>query len=350
MFSINKKRKILVERIEITRKIPINPINKSEALFFRNVDLIFQKVYLFEYRNVCITPEGIVFKKLQLDGDLLIFPNHKKTYNFLYLLSTLIKRKCIVLPENETYLLCFDYWSNSIFHWMCDVLPRIEEVKEQAKECIFLLPKSFKYSYILETLNAYQFKSIFYIEDNTYLRCKSLISPEQIATSGKMRPESILKVRATLINYFQPHFSNKSFDHNLYISRSKARFRKVINEMELLETLKKYNFKVVFFEDLTVTEQVEICYHAKNIISIHGANLTNVIFMQPQGNVLELRKKDDLLNNYYYELTDSVNCNYHYLNCDFEDPNPGTNSFSLYVDLNNFETCLQRMMNHENEN
>lgn len=339
----NKRSTILYKALTIKRKSPINLIEDGMPSFIVNVIVNFKEVSLFKYWQVNITPEGHVFNNLSIDKELLIYPKHKKTYSFLYVLSTLVKRKKIKLNPAETYLMCFDYWSNSIFHWMCDALPRLEAVKEVAKECVFLLPKFYEYTYIHETLKAFEFKALYLIEDDTYVSCANLIVPQQITTSGQIRSENILSLRQTLLQHFQPKFTGNSKHKNIYISRNKAKYRKVINEQELMPILQKYNFEIIFFEDYAVSEQIELCYNAKNIVSIHGANLTNVVFMQPNCNVLEFRKKNDVDNNYFYELTDSINCNYYYLNCEFEDPKPYTNTFSLYVAPDRFETYLKHM-------
>ena len=343
---VSKTKTILYTDSTIERKAPVNLIKNDAADFLKKVNLNFKPVFLFQYSNVNVTPEGIVFKRLQIDKDLLIYPKHTKIYNWLYLLSSIIKRKKIKLHDSENYLLCFDYWSNSIFHWMCDALPRIEAVKALAKDCILLLPKHFTYPYIHETLKAFEFKAIYMMEDTNYLNCKNLYVPEQITTSGQIRPENILSLRQTLITYFKPKFSGKLNYPNIYVSRNKAKYRKVINESELLPILKQHQFEVVFFEDYTVCEQIELCYNANTIVSIHGANLSNVIFLQANKNVLELRKKGDVNNNYFYELTDSVNCNYFYLDCEFEDPEPDKNIFSLYVNSQQFETNIHKLLNH----
>ncbi len=341
---INKKETTIYPAFKIERKLPVTSSDTGPAAFLKNVNKDFKQVSLFEYADVNVTPEGIVFKRFKIDEDLLIYPQHKEIYSFLYLGSSMVKRKKIVLPDNEMYLLCFDYWSNSIFHWMCDAMPRIESVKELAKKCVLLLPENFTYPYILETLKAFEFKGIYRFKDNVYLNCRHLYAPQQITTSGQINPENILSLQKTLLAYFKPKFSGNINFPNIYISRNKAKYRKVINEAEILPLLNKYNFKVVFFEDYTVSEQIEMCYNAHNIVSIHGANLTNVIFMQPGKNVLELRKKDDLDNNYFYELTDSVNCNYYYLNCEFEDLKPGTNTFSLYANYEQLEENICKLV------
>lgn len=305
-------------------------------------------MHLYHYSNANVTPEGIVFSWLSLEKQFLIYPDHKRIYNSLHVLSNRIKRRRISLPASEKYLLCYDYWSNAIFHWMCDALPRLQAVKELAQDCVFILPEHYQYPYILETLNAFKVKSIYKLPVNAYVHCPTLYVPKQITTSGEINPKNIIQLRQTLMDYFMPLFKNNSHQStNIYVSRSAAKYRKVLNEDEVVKLIKKYDFEVIHFEKLSVTEQIEIAYHSKNMISLHGANLTNVIFMQPESNVLEFRKKNDTENNYYYSLADSVGCNYYYLNCEYVDTKPG-NFFDLTVDIEELEIILRKMMDKSN--
>lgn len=326
------------------RKSPANLTKGDEPLFEKAIDVKLEAVNLFSYKNVCVTPEGIVFNGLSLDKDLLIYPKHTKIYNALYLLSSLVKRKRIHLPNENTYLLIFDYWSNSVFHWMCDALPRLEAVKAQAKDCILLLPENYKYDYIHDSLKAFEFKEIFIMPLNAYLKCQNLISPQQITVSGEIRPDNFCALRESLLNHYKPLFPKQFTHKNIYISRSKAKYRKVLNEEELLPVLKKYNFELVYFEDMSFAEQLECCYNAVNVISIHGANLTNIVFMQAAGRVMEFRKENDRDNNYYYSIADSVGCDYYYQNCKTIDHVPGKNFFDLIVDPELLDKNIQLML------
>ncbi len=340
---MKKKTSLIYPQTIIERSPPRNLKKEDAELFEKSMRHLLKPVNLFEYKNVCVTPEGIVFKGLKLDKDLLIFTAHKKTYNKLYLLSSLIKRKKIILPENETYLLVFDYWSNAIFHWMCDALPRLAAVKEKAKNTILLIPDNYQYQYIYDSLKPFQFKTIFKIPLNSYVKCPHLISPKQITESGYINPENIKQVRDTIINYYKPSFKNIEKNENIYISRTKAKYRKVLNEKELIPILKQYNFKIIDFEDMSFLEQIECCHYAKNIISIHGANLTNCVFIQPNTNVLEFRKQNHWDNNFFYEITDSFQSNYYYQVCEAIDYKPGFNFFDLIVNLALFKDNLNKM-------
>lgn len=339
-----KKREIVYHEKTVLRKPPLNLNMADRVLFEKEITSQLRASELFTYENVCVSPEGIVFKGLQLDEDLLIYPKQKKTYNWLYLLSSLIKRKKISLAKDETYLLIFDYWSNSIFHWMSDSLPRLNAVKQIAKNCVLLLPDNFEYPYIHDSLKAFEVKRILKIPVNAYVKCEKLICPQQITITGKFNPENIREVRQRILDFYLPKFENDYKPRNLYISRSKAKYRKVMNEDKVIEVLKNYDFTVIHYEDMTFKEQIELCYYAKNVISIHGANLTNVLFMKSGGNVMEFKKERDPDNHYFYAITDSVYCNYYYQECKSLDPAPGYNFWDLIVDLPLLKKNVELMM------
>jgi len=334
---------LLYPEIKLVRRPPANLIQADQALFEKASHPTLAPTHLYHYRHVNVTPEGVVFRGLSIEKRFLIYPDHKRIYNTLHVASNRVKRRRIKLPANENYLLFFDYWSNAIFHWMCDALPRLEAVKTLAKDCVLLLPEHYQYPYIHETLRAFSCKAIYKFPVDAFLDCPELYVPKQITTSGEINPTNFLALRKTLLDYFKPEMSTIEYSPNIYISRSEAKYRKVLNEPDLITLLDKYDFKVIHFEKLSVKEQVETAFYAKNMISLHGANLTNATFMQPGGNVMELRKNGDTENNYYYSLTDSIGCNYYYLNCAYRDTRPG-NFFDVEVDLEKFEEVLEQML------
>jgi capsular polysaccharide biosynthesis protein len=74
----------------------------------------------------------------------------------------------------------------------------------------------------------------------------------------------------------------------LYISRRRAKWRKILNEASLVEALGAYGFEVVECEKLTFDEQVRTFSHAEVIVGAHGAGLANMMFSPPGAKVLEI--------------------------------------------------------------
>ena len=83
-------------------------------------------------------------------------------------------------------------------------------------------------------------------------------------------------------------FGSRRSGRKLYVNRCNARARKVANEGEIRESLEKAGFEFVELDEIPFAEQVEMFSECSELISIHGAALTNMIFMPPGGRIVEL--------------------------------------------------------------
>ena len=98
----------------------------------------------------------------------------------------------------------------------------------------------------------------------------------------------------------------------IYISRNKSERRRIINEQSLIRLLKNYKFKILYSEKISFNKQLKIFSSAKYIIGLHGAGLTNLIWMKKRSYLLEMKPEKDLYLNCYYNLSSLLNINYHY--------------------------------------
>lgn len=84
-------------------------------------------------------------------------------------------------------------------------------------------------------------------------------------------------------------------DQKIYISRRQARWRRVVNESEVTEYLQSQGFRIITMETLSLVEQITLMQSAKQIIGLHGAGLTNLIFCQPNTQVVEIFPRHSVL-------------------------------------------------------
>ena len=79
-------------------------------------------------------------------------------------------------------------------------------------------------------------------------------------------------------------------NENVFIDRSDSIFNhnKLVNNLEIIEYLKKKRFLIIKLAELSFNEQIKIFNEAKIIIGSHGAGLTNLIFCEPSTKVIEI--------------------------------------------------------------
>ncbi len=198
-----------------------------------------------------------------------------------------------------------DNWSEGYFHWLTDALPRLIAAEKFTQNSVVVLPEEFrKQEYIHESLRLLNYKVYFF---NKKILVKKLILPSHTASTGNYNKEIVNILRDKILK------NNKKLpQRNIFISRDKAHKRKITNEIEVVELLKQYDYEVHFFEDYTLTRQLEIMSQTKSLIGLHGSGLTNMLFMPENGQVFEFRNRNDAHNNCYFTLASDLNHSYYY--------------------------------------
>lgn len=113
-----------------------------------------------------------------------------------------------------------------------------------------------------------------------------LISSHVITGNSAHWYPNIHDISSLRKNVFEKVRPVKTAPKRIYISR--ACRRNIINEDELIELLKKYDFTVVEDKPRSIEEQVSIYYNASFIIGPHGASFSNLIWCQPKAHLMEL--------------------------------------------------------------
>ena len=78
------------------------------------------------------------------------------------------------------------------------------------------------------------------------------------------------------------------FKSKIYIRREDANYRKILNEADLIEKLRKQDFEIINPHHYEILDQMKIFSNAELIISPHGSNLTNLIFCNKNTKIIEI--------------------------------------------------------------
>jgi capsular polysaccharide biosynthesis protein len=201
-------------------------------------------------------------------------------------LGSLLKRGSARVSNQRTYGVVHSIWTAGYYHWITESLPRALVMNSLFPEAIPILPSA-KYKSYESSLKALGFHEISYFpEGKNAILTNPVVTdcPRQFATTD---PELLRQVRykvkigLDIVNHAKPY-------RLIYVSRRKARGRYVVNEEKIVNFLSAIGFESVCFEDFTFEEQVRLMHETTVLISIHGAALTNMVFMQPGGRIIEL--------------------------------------------------------------
>jgi hypothetical protein len=169
---------------------------------------------------------------------------------------------------------------DNYYHWMFDILPRFEIVQKSG-----LMPDY----YVVNTTTQFQKDSLNVLNipphrilnptRNTHIEADELMIPSLIGPVYSMTPQLLACkfLRSTFLQKIKTRKPHRA----LYITRTDASNRHVINEAEIREEVLDHGFEVISLSNVPLLQQVELFSEAKIVVGPHGAGFTNAVFCQP---------------------------------------------------------------------
>lgn len=262
-----------------------NEYNKSEYV-----------EYLYVYKKPCIIepeygwlvlPHHIVLQEsfsYSEDFKVPLYSNYKKALQKKVYIDTVINLR---------------YYFQNYWHFVHDVCGQITFLDNLGIDVSIpvLVPHN--------VLNIPFIKEIFAIhpqlrrrtwimhEYNTVIVAKEVYLPRQMRHERKYFDAFLDAIQ------FAIPISNKP--NKLFVTRSKKRWRALINNDEIEKIALDNGYTIIDSEELSVVEQFEIFSRATHVIGIHGAGLTNCIFRRGQHlRITEIFPSDGIPPHYYW--------------------------------------------------
>lgn len=316
------------------RSAPVNSIISDDKLFRHEEVCQIDPVFLIEISNLLYNGSGmfIVTKKRKLPEKFLKYNIIKKFSFFAYSYFQIkMELKFNLIRINIPVIFVVDYWSHGYFHWMAEVLPRLVAAKNKIGTHPVVLPAKFKMlPFVSDSLKQIGINFRFLEVDNLY-KLREVFFISHFAATGNYN-DLIVRETRKLLHIKDIKSVEKRF---VYISRKNTNKRNISNEVEIIKVLRSYSFEIVFAEELSFYQQQNLFSSTDILVGNHGAGLTNMLFMKPTSKVLELRCKNDTLNNCYFSLASALQLDYYYLNT--EPVNQGENPHTANVIVNAHE-------------
>lgn len=208
------------------------------------------------------------------------------------------------------------------YHWMIDILPRLDILRRSGidlEEIDWFVINNIDRNFQKETIEflGIPLDKIKISDRHSYIEADELIVPSFPGHLDWVPKSTITFLRKA----FLPAIDRQrdKYPQRIYISRSQARGRIVINEDAVIELLSEFEFTTIWLEELSVLEQVALFANTKVIVSPHGSSLTNIVFCRPGSTIIELFSPNYLRTDYwmlsqqlklqhYYSVGENFSC------------------------------------------
>lgn len=217
---------------------------------------------------------------------------------------------CVGLPPVEKFAgsiaVLASLQNNLYFHWMFEVLPRWNLLQRSAIDL-----DSIDY-FLIQNHRLFQQETIakLNIPDSKILSNKFHVQADRLIAPF---PGCVAWMNRSTCDFLRSTFlpAIATGSNRIYISRSQTN-RRVLNEPEIIEFLKQYQFESVTLETLSVSDQAALFANATVVIAPHGGGLTNLVFCRSNTTVIELFSPNFVYPCYWF-LSNLVELDYYYL-------------------------------------
>jgi len=311
-----REGRLLPEEL-VRRQPPQHLVPEDEWLFSHESERRFPPVEFSRASDAVLLSNGMLVRsgRLSLAEYFAFDPPASAIHRFRARAAGHVLRLRSRSVRVEDELIHFaDASSQGFFHWFGDSLQKLEALirHEPASASLPLFVPLGLPPFVSATLDAYDFPAV-HAARHERVRCGTVVILPRVAPTGNFRPVLMQAMRSRLRAAFAPRTGDR---RRVYISRSDAPYRRVVNEDEIRPVLDKHGVTFVSMASLSYPEQARLMAGAELLVGLHGAGLTHSLLMVPGSHVLELRASGDAHNNCYFSLASALDHRYSYLLCE----------------------------------
>ena len=309
------------------------------------VDFILLKekippVYLVEIPNSYISPFGIVYKNgCVVNESVYSMFNPRSFYPSFYkklLFNKILKIDGLCAVVHNSYF-------QNYYHWLLEAVPRLYLLKDRAHDLKLILNASSP-DFIKQYISLFGFKEVIYVTDDQLVKASCVLFPTFTSRGLAMNEPVIRDMVAWLLEKNNiPILQVATKD--IFITRKSAKYRRLLNEAEIINYLAANGVEIVTLENLTVKEQMALFVNTRNVIGTQGAGMANMIYSIHAKTLITIIHEEHP-DDAYFNLTNINNTACYYFQCKGVGNFDFKNNDDIVVDMNKFtEVCEQYIFN-----
>lgn len=277
--------------------------------------------------GVRVSHEGLIFSRARIYAESFANPSkHSLSLQDPSHFAWFLCKNYMLRPNADrvgSALWVTDNYADNYFHWLVDCLTRVVNAMQlYPSERLILLPRSYaRHAYVNFTLGAFPEMRVRWIGPRRNVDVARLNfvprRPPYFVASRPYRRDLLQQVADRIV---RSAGEPGGPERRIYFSRADASRRRARNEAEVIRTLHQHDVEVFKLDANRPWEQVRASRVATTIIGVHGAALTNMVFMRPGGRVIELQRKVEAADLFFYDwygpLADTMSLEYKALPCE----------------------------------
>jgi len=231
------------------------------------------------------------------------------------------------------------------YHWLFDILPRFNILDVmKTKVDGYIINNKYKFQKEYLDLIGINENKIISPKVNGYIEIENLVVPSLPGNIGIPTLKSCEYLRNKFSKYKQKYDQKK----RLYLSRKDALTRRVLNEVELIETLKYYNFEFIELSNISIKDQINLFSNSEIIVGPHGGAFSNIVFCEENTNIIEFMPVT-YTSYCFLIISKLISLNHKILQCKTIYNKPSRKNFKIYnkhdiyVDIGQFLTLLSAL-------
>jgi hypothetical protein len=182
-------------------------------------------------------------------------------------------------------------------HWLIDGLPRFAALGPRIRRSdtfVVTLPLTAPFQLDSLLMCGFERRRIIEVKNFQAIQARELIVTSDLANmphpAFKAAPWAMSYLRGSvgLASAMATRAGHAVTPKKIYISRADAGGRRVTNETEFCNLLIKAGYTKVILSELPLAEQVTIFAGATHVVALHGAGLSNAVFLTPPAQVIEI--------------------------------------------------------------